>query len=207
MESVEEVAEELLETFNSQVLPRLGEISDEGKRFLYFIAWLNSEAERRGLGRIIITGGFAIEIYTARAYRTMDVDLIVEGRALYIVKEFLRRFSEAIGRGFLPRYEVLQLKSIDIVSSTYGRRVEPTKIIVNGFTVYVEPIEELLIIYLVGWKFWGATEDRDKAIWLYMVQKGRINEKYLEERAREEGVSDYLEKIRELTSTTPQQST
>ncbi len=32
-----------------------------------------------GIGRIVVTSGFAVEIYTGRVYRTMDIDVIVEG--------------------------------------------------------------------------------------------------------------------------------
>jgi len=64
------------------------------------------------MGRIMITGGFAVEIYTGRVYRTMDVDVIVEGD-VRIVESFLAGFSERIGRGFLPIYDVLSLKSIN----------------------------------------------------------------------------------------------
>ena len=196
-----DVVDEIVEAFLSEVLGKLSGISDETKRYLYFIAWLNSELERRGLGRIIITGGFAVELYTARAYRTMDVDVIVEGaQAAEVVEGFLRRFSEAIGRGYLPRYEVLQLKSIDIVSTAYGRGVEPTRVLVEGYSVYVEPVEELIVTYLAGWKFWGATEDRDKALWLYMVWRERVDGEYLARRAEDEGVLDYLERLKGVAS-------
>ena len=196
-----EVVDDIMKTFVNDVLAKLGRISDEAKRYLYFIAWLNSELEKRGLGRIIITGGFAVELYTARAHRTMDVDIIVDGaQAAEVVGEFLERFSETIGRGYLPRYEILQLKSIDIVSSTYRKEIEPTKILVNGYIAYLEAVEELIVTYLAGWKFWGATEDRDKALWLYMVWKGKIDEEYLETRAKEESVFDYLEMLKETLS-------
>ncbi|MEL9939705.1 MAG: hypothetical protein QW632_00255 [Ignisphaera sp.] len=68
---------------------------------------------------------------------------------------FLERFSERIGRGYLPTYKILQLKSIDIVSTAYRRKVQPTKIIVYNQHVYLDPIEELIVAYLVGWKYWG----------------------------------------------------
>lgn len=196
-----DVVDEIMKTFINDVLAKLSKISDEAKRYLYFIAWLNSELEKRGLGRIIITGGFAVELYTARAYRTMDVDIIVDGaQAIKVVEEFLKKFSEVIGRGYLPRYEILQLKSIDIVSSTYRREVEPTKIVVNSYVAYLEVVEELIVTYLAGWKFWEATEDRDKALWLYMVWREKIDEEYLARRAKEENVLDYLEMLKGILS-------
>ncbi len=193
------VAEELYRIFYSNILSRLTSIADEGKRYLYFLAWLNRELIDRNLGRIIVTGGFAVEIYTGRVYRTMDVDIIVEGvGAREAVELFLKKFSESIGRGYLPKYEILQLKSIDIVSTIYTKPIQPTKIQVGEYYLYIEPVEELIITYLAGWKFWGATEDRDKALWLYMVWRDRVDVRYLEKRAEEENVYDYLKKFREI---------
>lgn len=196
---VEEVANQLLEIFTNSILQKLGGIVDESKRYLYFLAWLNNELEKRGLGRIIITGGFAVEIYTARIYRTMDVDIIVEnGLARDIIEAFLREFSERIGRGYLPQYEILQLKSIDVVSTVYGKPAKPTRIAIDSYTVYVEPVEEIIVTYLAGWKYWGATEDRDKAIWLYIVWREKLDINYLEKRAKDLNVEDYLEELKKI---------
>lgn len=72
------------------------------------------------------------------------------------------------------------------------------KIIVNSYYVYVDPPEELIISYLAGWKYRGATEDRDKAIWLYIVLKDMLDKEYLYTRAREEDVVDKLKFLEEL---------
>lgn len=193
-EDVEDLVENLYSLFKDSVLPRIIKISEETKRYLYFISWLNKELEERNLGRIIITGGFAVEVYTGRVYRTMDVDIIVEGvNAAKVIESFLTKFSERIGRGYLPIYEVLQLKSIDVVSSAYGKEAQPTKLLVENLHVYIEPVEELIVTYLAGWKYWNATEDRDKALWLYIVWRDKIDVNYLNKRSMEEKVADYLE--------------
>jgi hypothetical protein len=199
VEGLGELAESLYVEFEKEILPRLKEITEETKRYLYLIAWLNTKLEGGGLGRIIITGGFAVEVYTGRIYRTMDVDVIVEGiNAGSLVERFLEKFSEKIARGFLPKYELLQLKSIEVVSVVYGRKSQPTKLVVGDFHVYVEPVEELVITYLAGWKFWESTEDRDKAYWLYALWSERIDHEYLESRAVEEGVYDYLKALQDM---------
>jgi len=192
---VEALVEESLKEFSENVLPRLQKVAEETRRFLYFIAWLNSFAESRGLGRLVITGGFAVEVYTARVYRTMDVDVIAEGRVAEFLEGFLARFSERIGRGFLPSYEVLSLKSIDIVSSVYARKREPTVLEVEGLRVYLDPVEDLVATYLAGWKFWESTEDRDKALWLLAVWLDRLDRQYLEELCRGYRVEDKLEEL------------
>jgi hypothetical protein len=199
VEGLGELAESLYVEFEKEILPRLKEITEETKRYLYLIAWLNTKLEGGGLGRIIITGGFAVEVYTGRIYRTMDVDVIVEGiNAGSLVERFLEKFSEKIARGFLPKYELLQLKSIEVVSVVYGRKSQPTKLVVGDFHVYVEPVEELVITYLVGWRFRESTEDRDKAYWLYALWRERIDHEYLESRAVEEGVYDYLRALQDM---------
>lgn len=192
---VEVLAGEAFEAFIREVLPKLQGIVEETRRFLHFIAWLNTFVESRGLGRIIITGGFAVEIYTARVYRTMDVDVVAEDGASIFLERFLERFSERLGRGFLPSYEVLSLKSIDIVSSTYTRGKEPTVVEVNGLRAYLDPVEDLVAIYLAGWKFWDSTEDRDKALWLLVTWLDRLDLDYLMKLCRDGNVLDKLEEL------------
>jgi len=195
--SVVEFVEKLSNVFKTSILPKLKSIQDETKRYLFFIAWLNEALEKEGLGRIVITGGFAVEVYTARVYRTMDVDVIVEGvKADEVVEKFLESFSERLGRGYLPTYETLTLKSIDLVSTTYSRRKPPTTILVEGMKAYLDPLEDLIVSYLSGWKFWNATEDRDKALWLLAGWIDKIDLNYLEEVAKEKNVYD---KLLELT--------
>ncbi|MCX8198538.1 MAG: hypothetical protein N3E36_00680 [Sulfolobales archaeon] len=193
------LVEELLKCFSEKVIPKLKAISDETKRFLYFIAWLNNFLKSKSLGRIVITGGFAVELYTGRVYRTMDVDIIIEGsEAVDIVKKFLESFSDSIGRGFLPSYDILQLKSIDIVSSVYTKQVEPVEVCIEGLCAYVEPVEELIITYLSGWKYWGSTEDRDKALWLLASWFNKVDWAFLENRALNNNVYDRLLELRRL---------
>jgi len=197
---VEKVVSEMLSVFENTVLPRLLSISEDTKRYLVFTAWLNTFLEKRGLGRVIITGGFAVEIYTGRIYRTMDVDVIVEGSSK-VVELFLEKFSERIGRGYLPVYDVLALKSIDIVSTVYTRRKSPVKILVEELYVYLDPVEDLIAVYLDGWKYWGSTEDRDKALWLLYTWLDKLDWNYLEVVCRERSVLDKLEELKQVFST------
>jgi len=106
-----EVVDELLRDFNR---PLIGSEPDEARRYLRLLTWLNTWLEKNGFGRIIVTWGFAVEVYTGRAYRTMDVDVIVEGvEVARIIEGFLGRIAERIGRGYLPYAEAISVKSID----------------------------------------------------------------------------------------------
>jgi len=60
------VVEELLREFHSSILGELKSEVDEARRYLRLLAWLNTYLEGRGIGRVVITGGFAVEVYTAR---------------------------------------------------------------------------------------------------------------------------------------------
>jgi len=60
---------------------------------LELMAEVNAFLEECGLGRVIVVGGYAVELYSGGAYRTGDVDVIVEGggallrRALSLIEE------------------------------------------------------------------------------------------------------------------------
>ena len=177
------------------MLPVLRREYNETRRYIKLMAWLNTEFERRELGRIIITGGFAVEVYSGRIYRTMDVDIIVEGKACDILEALLKRIGERIGRGYLLKYEELELKSIDIVSKVYNRRLAPVKLQVDELYVYLDPPEALITTYLAGWKFWDATEDRDKAIWLLAATKPILKIDVLNKLAKESDVADKLNEL------------
>lgn len=196
---VESIVKRLYEEFVGNILGRLGSIADETKRYLVFLSWLNSRLEEEGLGRIIVTGGFAVEVYTGRTHRTLDVDIIVEDEdASRIVEDFLRLFSEKVGRGYLPYYEALTVKSIDIVSTKYSRIIQPTILDVDGRRIYLDPPEELIVTYLAGWKFWDSSEDRDKALWLYIVWSNKLDKKILGKLADLRDVYDKLVELEEL---------
>jgi len=196
-----EVVDGLLRDFNSRVLPLIRSEPDDARRYLRLLAWLNTWLEKNGFGRIIITGGFAVEVYTGRAYRTMNVDVIIEGvEVARIIEEFLGRIAERIGRGYLPYAEAISVKSIDVVSTIYDRELKPVKLMVNDEYVYLEPPEELLLRYLATWKFRGSTEDRDKAAWLYYIWRDRMNLEYVARKSRLEDVYDKLMELQDIIS-------
>ncbi len=189
------LAEKLLKDYIN-FRTELIKIEDATIRFAYFIGFLNEWIRSRGLGFIVVTGGFAVELLTGRAYRTMDVDLITSNpRVSKILEIFLGKISEKIARGYLCIYDELAAKSIDIVAITYNRRKPPLELIINNKIVYIDPPEDLIVVYLSAWKYWDSTLDRDKALWLMIVLKDKIDFNYLKERAIEENVLDKLNEL------------
>lgn len=164
---------------------------DETERFLMLLSWLNDELEKRDLGRIIIVGGFAAEIYSARAYRTGDVDIIVEGRSDF-VKEFLRSVSDVGLRIYLLKFPQFTEKGIDIVAEKYEKPKKPIELKVDRRRVYIVPPEEVIVSCLAAWKFWDSLEDRDKAYLVYSAQREHVDMEYMRRRAAEERVGKEL---------------
>lgn len=202
------LAVKLYKELVEEILPRLREERDETRRYLHLLAWLNTRLESIGAGRIIITGGFAVEVYTGRTYRTMDVDIIVEGvEAERIIEELLSILGSRIGRGYLPSIDILAVKSIDIVSDIYNKPAKPVKLLIDNKHVYIEPPEELILTYLAGWKHWNSTEDRDKALWLYTTWIDKLDKTYLAHRAKQLLVEDKLKELERIAKQATRQQT
>ncbi len=165
------------------------------KTVLEFLAVLSTHMERHGLGRIILTGGFAVELYTSRAYRTGDVDIIVEGDV-----RFVRRVLETIGRRVGRVYEIPWLpdKAIDIVATAYLKPRRCVRLKVGENHLYLEPPEEVVTSCLSACKYWRSDLDCEKAIMVLTAQWEHVDLEYLRRRCDEESTSELLEKILEL---------
>lgn len=193
----EEVVRKLLQQY-PQLLKELEEVADETERYATLVAWMNKAFEEGGIGFIVVTGGFAVEIYTGRIYRTMDVDVICSNlTTAKALEDFLKGVGERVGRGYLPKHP-LHLKSIDIVANYYDRSVPPVKLWVRGLPLYLDPPEYLITTYLAGWKFWESSEDRDKALWLLVALRDVIDRNLLKNLARRGGVEDALKELEKL---------
>ncbi len=97
--------------------------------------------EGRGLGSIIIVGGFGAEFYSGRSYRTGDVDIVVEGDT-ELVSQMLSKFSDRGLRIFLPRIREISEKGIDLVGTVYsGEKVIRVNVDDGKYHVYMESPE------------------------------------------------------------------
>jgi len=182
------------------ILKRIDAISDVSNKLLYLLSSINSYLESKGIGRMIIVGGFAVELYSGGTYRTGDIDIIIENaRASKIVREILKEIGfERTGRIYLSE-EFLE-KAIDIVGVVYDKPKEPVKIEINNFWIYILPPEETIISCLSAFKYWNSDVDFEKSAMVLKAQEKRIDWEYLERRAREESVIEELRRIRDLVS-------
>jgi len=165
------------------------------------LAFINTFLEEHDLGRIIISRGFAAEFYSGGGYRTLDIDVIVEGdsNTTTLLEKLLKSigYSES-GRVYVSTLSSLVDKALDIVGVVYDKPKPPLKIKINSYHVYMVPPEEAIIYALAAAKYWSSASDFERALLVYATQKENLDLAYLRERAIKEDVSDYLDKIIEL---------
>jgi hypothetical protein len=153
--------------------------------------------KQRGEKAPVIVGGEAVELYTQGSYTTGDID-IKSPRATTesVLKEW----------GFRKRGRTWFNKALDIYVDWVGaaldegeeaeKRVITIKI-AEGLEINVISIEDLVIDRLNAAKWWG---DVDSLMWakvLLGVKRtlgGEIDLSYLQKRASEEDIVDFLDK-------------
>jgi len=176
-----------------ELAERIRRLLSQGASVLEVVAEINVFYEEHGLGRLIVVGGYAVELYTGSAYRTGDVDLVVEGDA-GVLREALGMLEEWRGRvwylrGF--RY------AVDIVSTSYSGGKEPVRLRLDNRWVYVEPPEDSILSSLRACVYWESHLDCERAAMVMAAQWPRIDWQYLESAAAREGLSEKLAEIRE----------
>ena len=167
------------------------------KAIVRFLAKVNKELENRGLGRIIIVGGYATELYSGAAYRTGDVDVIIDtlkvkdAKAIFdvaLVKVGARKRS-----GRVYEAEIFGVIALDIVGYDFKGKVKRLR--VNNSYVYVESPEDNIVTNLNACVYWNSDLDCEKAAAVLAAQWRVIDWNYLEERCKKERT---LKKLREI---------
>ncbi|WP_243678487.1 nucleotidyltransferase family protein [Vulcanisaeta distributa] len=168
---------------------------------LSFLARVNNRLESEGVGRVIIVGGFAAELYSGGIYRTGgDIDVIIDSRdserAMGILYEELGRINaRREGRVWVSDYFGGVL-ALDVVGGvTYVGRVKMLR--VGDGHVYVESPEDNVVTSLNACVYWSSDADCERAAAVLATQwGGNVDWNYLIDRARREGVLDKLNEIR-----------
>jgi hypothetical protein len=172
-------------------------IEDPVKRRATFIAILSEEMKQRGEKAPVVVGGEAVELYTQGSYTTGDIDIkSPRGATESILKEW----------GFLKRGRTWFNKALDIYVDWVGAALDEgeeaenrvvTIKVSEGLEINVISIEDLVIDRLNAAKWWG---DVDSLMWakvLLGVKRrlgGKIDLSYLQKRASEEDIVDFLDK-------------
>ena len=181
-----------------ELLREIGEIDFKSCKnpLLLLLALINSFMEENKLGKLIIVGGYAVELYTGGGYHTGDIDIIVEGNSRFL-EDVLNVICEKPSRVWIPKDKILALKAIDIVSNVYGsQRKSPLRLEVDRYWIYIAPPEEVVISCLKACKYWESDIDCEKAAMVMAAQWNKIDWRYLEEKAATEKIAPLLQKIK-----------
>ncbi len=168
-------------------------VREKAKKLKYPDDWLLLSAfisTKLARGKLVLVGGFAVGVYTRGQYITGDIDAAcpisdeVEGK--------LRKLGfEKVGRHLA--YPELNYM-IEIPTGWIGKRkVLPVKI--ASYKVDLISPEDLIVDRLCAYKFWESQTDFAQAAMVLAAQRERIDENYLQMRAREEGVEDAYKKL------------
>jgi len=148
------------------------------------------ELSKRLAPKPILVGGGAVELYTAGAFVTGDIDLIGD----------IQRIGDTLEEmGFVRdgKHFVKGKVFIEVVAPDTSMRSD--EIALKGKEldgiVRVVSIEDLIVDRLCACKWWRSATDCEQARYLIGVYLDRCDRKYLGERARKEEVHDMLTEI------------
>jgi hypothetical protein len=142
---------------------------------------------------LIVVGGSAIEIHTAGAYSSGDIDLVSSRSA---------RLREVLaGWGFSRGGRVFENGAwglwVDLVGYPYTGSLERTSIVATEVgDVRLAAIEDLLVKRLVSAKFWNLPGDQEHAHVLAKRFFGTIDWPYVERFAAQQGVGELAAKVK-----------
>jgi hypothetical protein len=166
---------------------------DPTERKIRFVALLTSSLPKDG-PKPVVTGGSAVEIYLDGVLRTGDIDIVYNVSKL---KAILKAWHFGTGSGlrsFVNEELVLAVDAVgDQLSGSYDKL---TTIPTNNGPVIVIGIEDLILKRLASAKFWKVTTDMEQSYLLAKSHESHIDWGYLERRAKEEDISDYLKKLK-----------
>jgi len=159
---------------------------------LQILAQLTRQLQEYGI-RPVLVGGTALEVYTAGAYATGDMDIVVANRDVAVHALGEMGFQPHGRHWFHAQWEVaVEIPDTDLAGD-YGRLLELE--IADGEVVYCIGIEDLLIDRLNAAVHWQSSEDARWAKNLLRNHAMRLDWDYLWQRAREEGTAQVLEAL------------
>lgn len=161
-------------------------------RKLQVLAEITNQLQPYGI-RPILVGGTAVELYTAGAYATADMDIVVadRSRAAQVLQQM--GFQPHGRHWFHPDKEVAVEIPDDELAGDYARLLEVE--IPDGSTIFCIGIEDLIIDRLNAAVHWQSAEDRRWAKELLRQHGAQIDWSYIRQRAESEGTIHVLEEL------------
>ena len=165
---------------------------EPSERKFVFVGVLSRHLRR---GRAVLVGGGAVELYTAGAYRTGDVDLIGDREDILPLLE---------GAGFEREDRLFVNEALELAVDVPGRTLRPTESVVyqevRGYRVPVVSIEDAIVDRLLAAEYWKSDTDWEQAKLLLATHYDNADRQALEDRARRNDVERRLRDLLDVVS-------
>ena len=183
----------------SRLKKKLNNILSSNKEDLYkkiAITALITEALKELGVKAVIVGGQAVEFYTSGGYTTMDIDIICE-ESINNIDSILRPL------GFKRDGKYWTLKNSNIAIEVpsgplAGSWDKINKVEIEDMIAYIIGIEDIIIDRLNRFKYWDVKKDKEWIMAMIYVNFEEIDEKYLLDKAEEEGTKKELMEFMEV---------
>lgn len=176
-----------------QELVKLTSMPNDFRRRLYFCAILSKALEPKSI-QLIVVGGCALEFYTLGNYATFDIDIICPER------EQIGTTLESWGFIKLGRYwnnDDLEI-AIEIPDSKLAGSYDRLSAVeIEGLTVYLIGLEDLIIDRLNAYVHWKSADDKLWVEEMLITHFEKIDWEYLEEVATREMTFEALRVLKE----------
>lgn len=175
----------------SEHLEKLKGMPDNWQKRLFFMGILTQALEAEKI-RPIVVGGHAVEFYTLGGYSTGDIDIAL-GDNKVLIKILNDWGFEKEGRHWYSEKFDIAIEAP--ASSLRGNKDMITEVDVEGLTVYIIGVEDIIVDRLAALVHWNSLRDGEWAEEMLALHLDRIDLPYLKNRAKEEDTYDALENI------------
>jgi hypothetical protein len=177
--------------FEAELRKELNEL----RRKMLLLGYISERLSREKC-HIFLVGGQAVETYTGGVFTTGDIDIATTNKK--VTEELLAKlgFSK---EGMIWLNEKLGI-AVHLVGDYPTRSRRARTIEVGDYRVDVVGVEDLILDRLRAAKFWKSQRDAEQARALLRAFRGELDQPYLSETAKVDGVGGLLAKIREEQS-------
>ena len=142
----------------------------------------------------VLVGGAAVELYTAGAYTTGDLDFIGG------VPPDVAGALEAAGFRRGGRHWIHEAAQIFVEFP--GSAIQPHERVavvkVGGASVLALSPEDMIVDRLAAWQFWKSSTDGASAFLVWRAQEKSLDRSRLDELARKRGIQKALDRLKDL---------
>ncbi len=162
-------------------------------RKLLFLGLLNAHLPKSG--RAVLVGGALVEIYTAGAYVSGDLDVVGD-------RSKIGALLQAAGFQGSGRYFIRD--DLELVVEVPGIGLRPTETVIEiefeRLRVPAVCVEDSIVDRLLAAKYWKSTTDWEQAILLYVAHRDSLDSAALDAKAMSNEVADSLAELKSLVA-------